>query len=125
MVAVQELYVSLEWTTILALHVTGPAWRHSRREFLANLGPADLEAYQPLEKHAVHCLLRNLLSSPDNFAQHLRHMAGQVILSIAYGIDVLPENDPYVIDAENEALLLDSIPWCIYCHLIWTPETDI
>ena len=52
-------------------------------------------------------------------------MAGQVILSIAYGIDVLPENDPYVAEAENvlratevgtttEALLLDSIPWCIY-----------
>ena len=60
-------------------------------------------------------------------------MAGQVILSIAYGIDVLPENDPYVEDAENvlrgaafgttmEALLLDLIPWCIYYQLIWKPE---
>ncbi|KAH9066193.1 cytochrome P450 [Lactarius vividus] len=49
-------------------------------------------------------------------------MAGQVILSIAYGIDVLPDNDPYVAEAENllrsvtvattkEAMLLDSIPW--------------
>jgi hypothetical protein len=52
-------------------------------------------------------------------------MAGQVIMSIAYGIDVLPENDPYVEEAENilraiavsttnEAWLLDSSPWCIY-----------
>ncbi len=59
-------------------------------------------------------------------------MAGQVTLSIAYGIDVLPENDPYVADAENVlhaavacttkgALLLGLIPWCIYCHLIWKP----
>ena len=59
-------------------------------------------------------------------------MAGQVILSIAYGIDVLPENDPYVADAEKvlravavgttkEALLLDSIPWCNYYQLIWKP----
>ncbi len=59
-------------------------------------------------------------------------MAGQVILSIAYGIDVLPENDPYVADAENvlraavlgiakEAMLLDLIPWCIYYKLIWKP----
>ncbi|KAH8978634.1 cytochrome P450 [Lactarius akahatsu] len=102
----------------------GTAWRHSRREFQANMGPADLEAYQPLGKQAVHRLLRNLLASPDKFAQHLRHMAGQVILSVAYGIDVLPENDPYVADAENvlraitisttkEALLLDFIPWLI------------
>ena len=59
-------------------------------------------------------------------------MAGQIILSIAYGIDVLPENDPYVADAESvlrafgiattrEALLLDSIPWCIYYYLIRKP----
>ena len=56
-------------------------------------------------------------------------MAGQVIMSIAYGIDVLPENDPYVEGAEKmmkafsagstqEAALLDSMPWCIYCRVI-------
>ena len=56
-------------------------------------------------------------------------MAGQVIMSIAYGIDVLPENDPYVASAEKmlqafavgstqEAALLDSIPWCICCSII-------
>jgi cytochrome P450 len=49
----------------------GAAWRHSRREFQANLGPAEFEAYLPLEKQAAHRLLRNLLSSPDNFMQHL------------------------------------------------------
>ncbi|KAH8998282.1 cytochrome P450 [Lactarius hatsudake] len=102
----------------------GPAWRHSRRQFQVYLGPADLEEYQLLEQQAVHRLLRNLLSTPDNFMQHFRHMAGQVILSIAYGIDVLPENDPYVADAENvlraavtsttkEAMLLNFVPWLI------------
>ncbi|KAF8263059.1 cytochrome P450 [Lactarius quietus] len=106
----------------------GPVWRHSRREFQANLGPATLDAYRPLEQQAAHRLLRNLLSSPENFMQHIRHMAGQVIFSIAYGIDVLPENDPYVADAERvmraaalattmEARLLDLIPWCIYYNL--------
>ncbi|KAI9467400.1 cytochrome P450 [Lactarius psammicola] len=121
LVAIQELF-GMDYNIALARY--GPAWRHSRREFQANLGPADLEAYQPLEQQAVHRLLRNLLSSPDKFMQHLRHMAGQVILSIAYGIDVLPENDPYVADAENvlhafavsttkEAMLLDLIPWLI------------
>jgi len=46
---------------------------------------------------------------------------------------VLPENDPYVADAEKvfqsvavgmtkEARLLDSIPWCICCHVILKPE---
>ena len=56
----------------LALARYGTAWRHSRREFQAKLGNAELEEYRPNEQRAVHCLLRNLLSSPENFVQHLR-----------------------------------------------------
>ena len=56
----------------LAIARYGAAWRHSRLEFRANLGPAAIEAHRPLEQRAVHGLLRNLLSSPDNFVQHLR-----------------------------------------------------
>jgi cytochrome P450 len=102
----------------------GSLWRRARREFQANFSPADLESYKSIQQRAVHCLLRNLLSSPDNFDQHLRHMNGQVILSAAYGINVLPENDPYVAESETmvqafvfgstqEAALLDAIPWLI------------
>jgi hypothetical protein len=50
-------------------------------------------------------------------------MAGQIILSVAYGIDVRPEGDPYVENAENvlralqlgsthEATIFDTITWC-------------
>lgn len=50
-------------------------------------------------------------------------MAGQIILSVAYGIDVRPEGDPYVEDAEKvlcalqlgstqEATIFDTITWC-------------
>lgn len=55
-------------------------------------------------------------------------MAGQVILAVAYGVEVRPEGDPFVNDAENmlhalalgttkEASLFDTIPWCICCCL--------
>ena len=50
----------------------GSSWRRSRREVEANLRPLDLKSYQPIEKRALHRLLRNLLSSPDNFEQHFR-----------------------------------------------------
>jgi hypothetical protein len=50
----------------------GSLWRRARREFQANFSPADLESYKSIQQRAVHCLLRNLLSSPDNFDQHLR-----------------------------------------------------
>ena len=47
-------------------------WRRSSRELQANLRPVDLESYQPLEQRALYRLLRNLLSSPDKFEQHVR-----------------------------------------------------
>lgn len=60
-------------------------------------------------------------------------MAGQVILSVAYGVDVLPEGDPSVEDAENvlqamafgstkQALMFDMIPWCMYRSLLSTEQ---
>jgi hypothetical protein len=56
-------------------------------------------------------------------------MAGQIILSVAYGIDVRPEGDPFVEDAEKvlhaleigstqEAALFDMIPWCNICRFL-------
>ena len=62
-------------------------------------------------------------------------MTGQVILSIAYGIDVQDKNYPYVADAENmlqavavgstqEAALLDAVPWCITAALSRGLKTD-
>ncbi len=59
-------------------------------------------------------------------------MAGQVILSAAYGIDVLPQGDPFVEDAENmlramafastkAASLFDTITWRIYYYFSESP----
>ena len=56
-------------------------------------------------------------------------MTGQVVMSIAYGINVQLENDPYVEGAEKmlkalsagstqEAAILDAIPWCTCCCVI-------
>ena len=83
---------------------------------------------QGLPLQTVSCeFIQAVLNSPER-------MARRVMLSIAYGIDVLPENDPYVADAEKvmqsvaigtskEATLLDSISWCDYFCVIWRPET--
>jgi hypothetical protein len=52
-------------------------------------------------------------------------MAGETILSVTYGIDVLPKNDPYIATAENAiqplfiaaipgTFLVDTFPWLKY-----------
>lgn len=50
----------------------GPTWRHLRREFHINFSPTELEAFRPFEQRAVHGLLRNLLTNPNEFSMHLR-----------------------------------------------------
>ncbi|KAJ7252570.1 cytochrome P450 [Mycena rebaudengoi] len=77
---------------------------------------------RPQQVNASHDLLRRLLENPyDEVMNHIKHMNGALIMSIAYGIDTLPCNDPYmktaeaVIDAVAQAAmpgryLVDMIP---------------
>ncbi|KAH9983874.1 cytochrome P450 [Russula vinacea] len=120
-----DLSLRLNMDFNIAFMPYGPAWRHLRREFHINFPPTEIKVFRPFEQRAVHRLLRNLLSSPNNFSKHLRHMAGQIILSVAYGIDVRPEGDPYVEQAEKvlqaleigttqEASRFDTIPWLLH-----------
>ncbi|KAI0295308.1 cytochrome P450 [Multifurca ochricompacta] len=110
----------------------GDRWRRMRHIFLSNHHPT---SYRSLETRAARRLLRNLLSTPENFVEHLKHMTGQIVLSIGYGIDARPERDPYltaakeVVDAIDlastlEARLLDMIPWLIYLPS-WFPGLSI
>ncbi|KAJ7479154.1 cytochrome P450 [Mycena latifolia] len=52
--------------------------------------------YRPKQLKATHELLRRFLHAPDDFMDHLRQWAAEIIMSVAYGIDVLPVADPYV-----------------------------
>ncbi|KIJ43724.1 hypothetical protein M422DRAFT_169557, partial [Sphaerobolus stellatus SS14] len=45
-------------------------------------------------------LLRRLHKTPEEFMKHIRHTVGAIIMEIAYGITVKPEDDPYIHTAE-------------------------
>ena len=55
----------------------GQTLRHLRRQFDASFPPTKLEEFRPIEKRAAHRLLRNLLSSPDNFSKHLKQSVAE------------------------------------------------
>ncbi|KAK0187278.1 cytochrome P450 [Armillaria mellea] len=99
--------------------------RAQRRLFQQEFNPIAVERYHQCELKATHELLRRLLEDPVKFIKHIRHLAGSTILSIAYGLEVLPENDPYILAAEAGlcslakaaapgAFLVDSIPLLKY-----------
>ncbi|KAF5365441.1 hypothetical protein D9758_010873 [Tetrapyrgos nigripes] len=79
----------------------GDFWRAGRKIFRRELGPRALGAYQPSIAAATEKLLLLLLDKPDDFLKHLRFVAGYTILSMAYGIEVQPENDPFIEIAEG------------------------
>ncbi|KAI0061729.1 cytochrome P450 [Artomyces pyxidatus] len=56
--------------------------------------------HRPVMRREVTVLLKNLLKRPDNFEEHLKSMAGAIIMMVTYGYQVLPKDDPYVKLAE-------------------------
>ncbi|KAJ7118250.1 cytochrome P450 [Mycena epipterygia] len=95
--------------------------RAHRRLFSQEFNVTASRNFQPKELAATHNLLRRLVHTPDAFRDHLKQMAGEIIISVAYGIDVLPLNDPYIAIAEEAVhaaiaavipgrFLVDSIP---------------
>ncbi|KAK7039658.1 cytochrome p450 [Favolaschia claudopus] len=105
----------------------GPRWKdeltssHLQQQFQ----PSEVLLHRPRELAAARVLLRMLLDSPHKFESHLRHMAAMVILSTAYGIEVLAENDPYVEISEKalqamaatgnpRSYLVNSLPFLKY-----------
>ncbi|KAJ7247322.1 cytochrome P450 [Mycena rebaudengoi] len=122
------------WDFILGLMQYGPAWRARRRLFQHEFNPTASLKLRPKVTSACHGLLRNILQHPDRVMDHLRHMAGALILSAGYGLEVLPENDPHINRAVNAIrtlsdatapgkYLVDSLPILKYVP-DWFPGAE-
>ncbi|KAJ7729932.1 cytochrome P450 [Mycena metata] len=108
----------------LAFMRYGPTWIG---KYLSppSFTPSEVLLHRPIELQAARVLLDRLLNSPEKFEKHLRHMAGMIILSTAYGIDVQPEDDPHIAVSERAlhamacagnrgTFLVDSLPFLKY-----------
>ncbi|KAJ6560597.1 cytochrome P450 [Mycena vulgaris] len=80
----------------IAMMKYGDEWRTHRRLFNQAFNVKASLKYRPQELVATHALLERLLHAPGAFMDHFRQMAGEIIMSVAYGIDVQPADDPYV-----------------------------
>ncbi|KAF9072507.1 cytochrome P450 [Rhodocollybia butyracea] len=118
LVMVNEL---MGWNYSFGLMAYGDEWRAQRKLFQQEFHSQAVERFYPLEVRVTHQFLNRLLVDPKNYVRHIRHLAASTILGIAYGIDVVEENDPYVDAAERAleslglgiapgAFLVESIP---------------
>ncbi|KAJ7235516.1 cytochrome P450 [Mycena rebaudengoi] len=108
--------------------------RARRRLFQHEFNPTASLKLRPKVTSACHGLLRNILQHPDRVMDHLRHMAGALILSAGYGLEVLPESDPHINRAVNAIrtlsdattpgkYLVDSLPILKYVP-DWFPGAE-
>ncbi|KAF7326265.1 Cytochrome P450 [Mycena kentingensis (nom. inval.)] len=100
------------WSFNFAFMKYGERWRKLRRLFHSDFNAESVTKYHQRQLEACHELLRRVHRAPEGLLDHLRHMAGEVIMSAAYGIEVLAQDDPYIDMAETalKALVHASIP---------------
>ncbi|KAF8523968.1 cytochrome P450 [Hysterangium stoloniferum] len=69
----------------------GERWR-KHRQMLTKQFVSTASVFWQSEQNLLH----RLLVSPHAFSDHIRHATGALILETVYGLNVLPDNDPYV-----------------------------
>ncbi|KAF5349136.1 hypothetical protein D9756_009447 [Leucocoprinus leucothites] len=103
----------MKWSFNVGFMQYGDNWRRHRRLMHQHLHPAAARQLRPHALKATHHLLQRILDEPHTrVLEHLRYLAGETIMSIAYGLDIKPKDDPYIQIAEQgvHALGIAAVP---------------
>ncbi|KAK7451737.1 hypothetical protein VKT23_012417 [Stygiomarasmius scandens] len=127
------------WDYSFVIMKYGEKWRAHRKLAQKGFLPSALLQFQNAELRATHTLLKRLAVygaeyKPVDMIAEVKQMTGSIILSVAYGIEVLSENDPYIaaadaaldtfcIAARPGSFLVDAIPWLKYVPE-WMPGAE-
>ncbi|KAL1713887.1 cytochrome P450 [Schizophyllum commune] len=91
------------WSRTTVLLPYGARHRASRRLMQQVIGTQSaVHKFDEIEEIEIRKFLNNLLDTPEDFAEHVRHMTGSIILRISYGYHALPREDPFI-KLANEA----------------------
>ncbi|KAH7931282.1 cytochrome P450 [Leucogyrophana mollusca] len=120
------------WNRSLVLSQYGSHFKEIRKNIYRVIGSrGNLEKYHGLIERQSHRFVKRLLATPDSLADHIRWVAGAIVLVISHGYEVQDENDPYLETADTAihyfsittsagAFLVDVLP--ILRHLpAWFP----
>ncbi|KZP04234.1 cytochrome P450 [Athelia psychrophila] len=89
------------WGWALTLMPYGDEWRAHRRLAVKGFDAQVIPKFNQAFTRNAHGLLRRLLESPEAWHEHARHQVGAMIIEVSYGLDVLPENDPFIESADK------------------------
>ncbi|KAF5315354.1 hypothetical protein D9619_007133 [Psilocybe cf. subviscida] len=89
------------WDFASSLMPYGPQWRKQRRLFQQAFKRATSLSYRPEQTRKINDMLYGLLTSPDDFREHLKTMTAATSMSMTYGYDIKAKNDHFVDLAEG------------------------
>ncbi|KAJ7250828.1 cytochrome P450, partial [Mycena haematopus] len=96
------------WDFALSFLPLGDRWRRHRRMFQQHFRRDRSRNYHPIQMKKIHQLLLGLLSSPQEFREHIKTraiyyvlLAAAITMAIVYGYEVQPSNDHFVALSEN------------------------
>ncbi|KAJ8698822.1 hypothetical protein PTI98_005489 [Pleurotus ostreatus] len=91
----------LGWGSLFSFMSYGDAWRIRRRAFWQEFNAYRTLNHRPKQLDTSRDLLRRLLKEPEEFLHHIKYTLAAGVISVVYGFDVKPENDPNITRAEK------------------------
>jgi len=79
----------------------GDTWRLHRRIYHQAMNSEVAVSYQPMQCTKARQLIVNLAEDPQRFSVHFHTYSTSIVMSIVYGYNIQPTNDPYVEYAEQ------------------------
>ncbi|KAF4616644.1 hypothetical protein D9613_008324 [Agrocybe pediades] len=109
------------WDFNLGLMQYGARWKRHRRLMHSSFNPTAVLRFRPKLVKAARNFLARFLVDPEVVVGNARYMASEAVISITYGLEVQPKDDPYIAIAEEGvqplsiaavpgAFLVDTIP---------------
>ncbi|KAG1747256.1 cytochrome P450 [Suillus paluster] len=86
----------------------GDRWRLHRRLFHQAFRPEASFAYQPMQLRKARELLTNLFEDPVNWRAHVQTHSASIIMSVVYGYETAPRDDPIISTVERAVKLAVS-----------------
>ncbi|KAJ8075174.1 hypothetical protein PM082_019502 [Marasmius tenuissimus] len=83
----------------------GPRFRKHRRFTHQTFNQQAAQSLRPVQEREALILIKGLMTTPDQFAQHLRRFAAATILKVTYGADVTSVDDMFIQLAERAGTL--------------------
>ncbi|KAF9533215.1 cytochrome P450 [Crepidotus variabilis] len=110
------------WHFLTGFKPYGERWRAERRLLQQHFKPEAIPRYFEIMEQKINVMLRQLLTDPDRFRDHIRNLSGAIIMSTVYDYELSPHGDAYVKIAEESlerlgeatfagAMLVNSLPF--------------